>query len=102
VTMRLTGSRFGQPGMPVEVLPELTAYRELIVAVARELFLRRNLGRQRVPRGFTESFQLRLERVDKGSTIPVLERVNPGQALHPEFDDFFRNPETLCRMQSSA
>lgn len=100
--MRLTGSRFGQPGMPVEVLPELAAYRELVATVARELFLRRNPGRQRVPRGFTESFQLRLERVDKGSTIPVLERVSPESVPFSEFDDFFRNLETLYRMQSSA
>jgi hypothetical protein len=95
--MRLTGSRFGQPGMPVEVLPELAAYRELIVTVARELFLRRNPGRQRVPRGFTESFHLRLERVDKGSTIPVLERVNSESALLSEFDDFFSESRDLVQ-----
>lgn len=89
VTMRLTGSRFGQAGMPVEVLPELAAYRDLIVTVARELFLSRNPGRQRVPRGFAESFQLRLERVDKGSAIPVLERVSTEVNLFPDIDDFF-------------
>lgn len=95
--MRLTGSRFGQPGMPVEVLPELAAYRELVATVARELFLRRNPGRQRVPRGFTESFQLRLERVDKGSTIPVLERVSPESVPFSEFDDFFSKSRDLVQ-----
>ncbi|MEO7193807.1 MAG: hypothetical protein ABIZ05_03150 [Pseudonocardiaceae bacterium] len=96
VTMRLTGSRFEHSGMPVDVLPELAVYQELIVTVARELFLRRYPGRQRVPRGFAESFQLRLERVDKGSVVPVLERVNPDVAP-PEFDKVFVESRDLVQ-----
>ncbi|MGH3831394.1 MAG: hypothetical protein ACRDRS_13265 [Pseudonocardiaceae bacterium] len=82
--------------MLVGVLPELAAYQELIVTVARELFLRRYPGRQRVPRGFAESFQLRLERVDKGSAVPVLERVNP-DAAPPEFDEVFVESRDLVQ-----
>jgi hypothetical protein len=87
VAMRLTGQRFEEAGMPVDALPELAAYRDLVLAVARELFLRRNPSRQRVPRGFADSFQLRLRQIDKGSAIPVLERVSDTTALFPSDTD---------------
>jgi hypothetical protein len=74
VSLALTGARFEQLGMPVDTLPELAAYRELLIQVARAVFRRRYPGRVRVPRGFAESFQLRLLAVQKGSAIPVLER----------------------------
>ncbi|BDQ24207.1 hypothetical protein RQN9TF_33630 (plasmid) [Rhodococcus qingshengii] len=45
-----------------------------MTAVARELYLRANPRRQRVPRGFDETFDLRLTRVEKGSALPTLVR----------------------------
>lgn len=68
------GQRF-QGAMPVEVLPELSAYRDLVFAVARALYLE-NARKQRVPKGFEGGFQLVLrERVGEGSAAVQLDRV---------------------------
>ncbi len=86
--LRLTGGRFEGQGMPVEALVELTQYRELVLGVARAQFLHENPGRQRVPRGFFERLELRLQTVEKGSAMPVLERVALPGALLSVDDEF--------------
>lgn len=74
--------------MPVETLGELSAYRDLVFGVAKELFRTAHPTRQRVPRGFAERLQLRLRSVESGSVIPVLERVAPTGALLAADDEF--------------
>jgi hypothetical protein len=93
VSLALTGARFEQLGMPVDTLPELAAYRELLIQVARAVFRRRYPGRVRVPRGFAESFQLRLLEVRKGSAVPVLERTrqDPSDPLFVAHGDIFED-----------
>lgn len=71
---RLRGARFDDATVPVEVFAEFAAYRELVVAVAKEIFRERHPQRQRVPKGFAESFQLSIKEVEDGSAIPVLLR----------------------------
>ncbi|WDP99053.1 hypothetical protein PVK74_24830 [Micromonospora chalcea] len=89
VELRMKGQRFDHPGMPVEALSELVAYRELLVEVAKALFLRNNPGRQRVPKGFVERLRLRLRRVDEGSALPVLERLDTdAEGFFPREDEF--------------
>lgn len=73
--LRLAGGRFEKAkGLPVASAAELERYALLITAVARELYLRAHPKRQRVPRGFDESFDLRLTHVERGSQIPTLVR----------------------------
>jgi hypothetical protein len=74
--------------MPVETLTELSAYRDLILGVAKELFRAAHPARQRVPRGFAERLQLRLRTVESGSAIPVVERVAVAGALLAVDDEF--------------
>ncbi|MEU4472200.1 hypothetical protein [Micromonospora sp. NPDC023888] len=89
VELRMRGQRFDHPGMPVEALSELVAYRELLVEVAKALFLRSHPGRQRVPKGFVERLRLRLRRVDEGSALPVLERLDTeAEGFFPRDDEF--------------
>jgi hypothetical protein len=96
--MRLTGRRFEDVGMPVEALPELAAYRDLVLSVARELYLRQNRHRQRVPRGFADSFELRLRQIDKGSAVPVLERLVENTALFPaDTDRYFDDARDMVQ-----
>lgn len=94
LSLVLRGSRFEGHSIPVEVLPELAAYRELVVEVAREIHRRKHPHRKRVPSGFVEHFQLRLQRLDSGSAICRLERVGPAtsplflpSAQPDEFDE---------------
>lgn len=84
------GGRFETgEGMPVEALPDITAYADIITDVAKSLFKQRNPGRQRVSRGFEDRLQLRISHVDEGSKVPVLERraVEGELALPDEYDD---------------
>lgn len=86
------GGRFEDNALPLDMLPELVAYRDLIVDLAKYLVLQSDPGRQRVPKGFVESFQLVLRTVEQGeSATPVLERVVL-DAGHPALllqNDFF-------------
>lgn len=74
VTHVLRGARFEGRSVPLTVLPDLTAYRDLVVEVARVLFFRENPERQRVPRGFEEGFELVLRGIGEGSAVVPLER----------------------------
>jgi hypothetical protein len=71
--------------MPLEALPELAAYRELVLAVAKVLFQVGHPDRQRLPKGFEAGFRLVLERVEPGSAIPVVSRVRDEQPMETLF-----------------
>lgn len=80
---RFTGPRFDEHTLPVEVARDLAAYEELVVEVAKHLYIRSHEGRQRVPRGFEQEFSLHLERVDEGSAKPLLSWVAAAGLLLP-------------------
>lgn len=63
---RFAGGRFDSHAIPFDVLPDLAAYRSLIIEAAKMLFKRRHNNRVRVPKGFEDSFQIGLARIDGG------------------------------------
>lgn len=75
---RFTGARFDEHTLPVDVARDLAAYEALIVELAKHLYLKDHPDRQRVPKGFASSFRLDIERIDKGSTKPLLALVLSG------------------------
>jgi hypothetical protein len=75
VTLIFRGSRFGEAAMPLEALPELAAYRDLVLAVAKALYQGAHRDRQRLPKGFEAGLRLVLDRVDAGSAVPVVSRL---------------------------
>jgi hypothetical protein len=93
--LRLTGGRFDDHGIPVETLVELVAYRDLVLGIAKELFHIDHPARQRVPRGFSDRLQLRLETIKDGSTLPVLERVLPPGMLLAADDEFTQSRDLI-------
>ena len=76
VTLIFRGGRFHEAAMPLEALPELSAYRDLVLAVAKSLFQAGSPGRQRLPKGFEGTFRLVLERVESGSAVPIISRLS--------------------------
>ncbi len=56
----------------MEVLGDLVALGEMVQEVAKWRFLKENPQRQRIPRGFTDSVNLKLTRVERGSATPVI------------------------------
>lgn len=87
VTLIFRGKRFDGATMPLEALPELSAYRELVIAVAKALHQAEHPERQRLPKGFEAGFRLVLQRVEPGSAIPIIARVTEPPAMALLFSD---------------
>lgn len=79
VVQAFKGKRFEDGHLDVDVAPELKAYRDLVVEVAKSLWQRENSGRQRLPRQFDRKFQLRITKLSKGSAEATLSRKGPAK-----------------------
>jgi len=75
VTHTFKGGRFEDHGIDLDVLPELLAYKALLVETAKELWRRNHPDRERLPRNFEESLLLRFYRVEPGSAAIPIERL---------------------------
>ena len=71
---RLSGARFEDGEIPLDVLSDLVALREMVLEVAKWEF-KEGQDRQRSPRGFTDTFDLRLAGIEKGSATAVISLV---------------------------
>ena len=81
---RFAGGRFDSHTIPLEVLPDLAAYRKLVVEVAKMLFRRRMGERVRVPKGFEDSFQIGLAHIEGGSSaVAYMPRLCPVTSQQP-------------------
>ncbi|MCP1168929.1 hypothetical protein [Limimaricola litoreus] len=82
--LRFSGQRFRERRLPVGVLPDIEAFRDLLVAFAKSEWLSHHVGRQRVPRGFDASLNLDLISIEDGSSVPVLvPSFDQGQSFLP-------------------
>lgn len=82
---RFAGGRFDSHTIPLEVLPDLAAYRKLVVEVAKLKFRMRMGKRVRVPKGFEDSFQIGLARIEGGrSAVAYMPRLRPVVAPPPQ------------------
>ncbi|MGO9943529.1 MAG: hypothetical protein ACLPIC_12285 [Rhodoblastus sp.] len=71
--LKYVGARFERKRLPVDVLTDLPAFRELLVAFAKSEWRKLNEDRKRVPRGFDASLAFDLVGIEDGSAVPVLE-----------------------------
>jgi len=74
-----------RPALPVGVLPELAVYEQLIVALAGEIYKEEH-GAKNVPPNFSDSFQLQLTEIRKGSRVAAMKLAH---AEHVPVHDFF-------------
>ena len=87
--IRYVGSRFEGGRLPLEVLSDLSAFRELLLSFAKEKWRASNAGRQRLPRGFDQSFTYDLIGISNGSAVAQLDlRPRPGQGSLPGISQF--------------
>ncbi len=85
--LRYVGERFTGGRLPVEVLLDLPAFRDLVVAFAKTAWKVKHPERLRVPKGFDKSLTFDLLDIADGSAIPKLEwRANEEQQNLPGFD----------------
>lgn len=69
IAPRLVGSRFEDHSLPVNILEDFSALEDLIIEVAKEIYLSENLNRKRVPKGFSDGVYLKLVEIEEGSSI---------------------------------
>ncbi|OOV35187.1 hypothetical protein BO91_00570 [Candidatus Synechococcus spongiarum LMB bulk10E] len=70
--LRLCGARFEDGGIPLQVLSDFSALREMVIEVAKGRYLSENPDRQRAPRGFADKIDLTLTGIDSGSAVPII------------------------------
>lgn len=68
------GRRFEDHGLEISVLPELVAYRALVVDCAKALWRREHPDRERLPGNYEESIVLSFSRLEEGSVAVPIER----------------------------
>ncbi|MFM0454151.1 hypothetical protein PQR21_27535 [Paraburkholderia nemoris] len=86
--LRYVGARFDDARLPVDVLSDLPAFRDLLVAFAKDGWRALNSDRQRVPKGFDKSLSFDLVAIEPGSAIPKLDwNRRTAQSQLPGFAD---------------
>lgn len=94
--IRMRGGRYDQHGLPLDAAPELQRYENLIVRVARAIYMRQHRNRKRAPRGFSNSVILRLTAIEEGSVVPILHRDDAlSQAYLMPLADYFEQARVL-------
>lgn len=75
-SLRYVGRRFANARLPLDVLSDLPALRDLIAALAKQEFRQKNPDRQRVPQGFDKAITFALVEIEDGSAMPKLSLEN--------------------------
>jgi hypothetical protein len=55
---KLNGERFKDHTIPVSLLEDFTALEELVFDLAKQIYLKENSNRKRVPKGFTDDIRI--------------------------------------------
>jgi hypothetical protein len=74
-TQKFNGKRFEDRGLDLDVLPELIAYKTLLIETAKALWRAKNPERQRLKRNFEENVKLKFYGLEPGSVAVPIERV---------------------------
>ena len=86
--LRYIGARFAGARLPLDVLSDLPAFRDLLISYAKKRWRGFNANRQRIPKGFDKSISLDLIAIDKGSAVLKLDwSRQDAQTALPGFTD---------------
>ena len=86
--LRYVGARFDRHRLPLDVLPDLSAFRDLLVSYVKAEWRATHEKRIRLPRGFEKSIAFDLAGIGDGSAVPMLEwDRQTAQLLLPDFKD---------------
>jgi hypothetical protein len=86
--LRYVGTRFEKHRLPLDVLPDLSAFRDLLVSFVKTEWRATHAKRVRLPKGFEKSIAFDLAGIGEGSAVPKLEWDRAmAQMLLPDFKD---------------
>lgn len=94
---KLEGKRFDDHAIPVELLEDFAVLQELIFEIAKDIYLKQNPERQRVPKGFTDEVYLKLIDIKPGSAIPnfiLASAMGVATSLFPKNIEYFEQAKT--------
>ena len=87
-SLKYDGARFLGARLPLDVLSDLPAFRDLLVSYAKERWREQHAARQRLPKGFDQSITFDLVAVGEGSAVAQLAWSREiAQATFPGFSD---------------
>lgn len=72
LSLRYVGRRFDGARLPLDVLNDLPALRDLVAAFAKHEYRQKNPDRKRVPQGFDKAISFSLIEVEDGSAQPII------------------------------
>jgi hypothetical protein len=88
LTHTFNGPRFHDHGLDLEVLGELTVLREILVAIAKDLWKQTRPDKQRLKKNFEEEFELKFFKIEQGSAaVPVVCVQHGLFVMQPEVKD---------------
>lgn len=92
VLHKFAGGRFDDHGLDVDVLPDLVAYKNILIETAKELWRCKHPERQRLPKNFEDSLSLKFYAIQPGSAaVPLIREVE----VPDSFSLFPREPDEL-------
>jgi len=106
--LKYNGDRFEDHSIPVDCLPDLIAYQDLLLDFARDAWKEDHPNRQRLPNHFCKNVHFSLVEIGKGSAIPTLKCHFPsgGQTylhpVHPHLTALKKGEESLVSLFQEA
>jgi hypothetical protein len=88
-TLKFDGPRFRDHGLDVDVLPEIIAYKDLVIDTAKEIWRNKNPGKTRLPKGFGSDLSVKFFELREGSTLVPLEREYANAPMQMDLPDIF-------------
>lgn len=97
-SLRFIGPRFESANLPVDLLENVKAYHEVLLALAEDIWRERNPDSTRLPQNFRKKLSLSFSHVEVGSADAVL-KSDP--SVHDSFltDEFSLNYMALAQTQ---
>lgn len=92
---RLTGKRFEDHTIPLELFKDFSALEDLVIELAKYSYKQENQSRQRLPRGFTKNISLKLSSVGEGSAVPKIELDIQNQDNVDNYKKYFDNSKEM-------
>jgi len=87
-TLTFEGVDFADHGLELGILPDLAAYKQLVVETAKALWKAKHPERERLPKGFEEGIRLKFFSIQAGSTAIPIKREVSTDAREPQQELF--------------
>jgi hypothetical protein len=100
---RFVGARFESHTLPLSAGKDLAFYEDLVVELAKALYLKKYPSRTRAPKGFAKDFKLHLERIDDGCARPhIVAMTDDDTPIPPEFEEARRLVNEVMASKSNS